>query len=561
MLTYAIIGGVLFLGLVTLGLVFSKLYKKTTKEMAFVRTGFGGEKVILNGGAVILPVLHDVVFINMTTIRLQVTREKDQALITKDKLRVDLTADFHINVKPEKEAISRAAQTLGTKTLHPEELKTLIEGKLVDALRSVTASMTMEDLHNKRAEVGQQVQNTVSEDLLKNGLALESVSLPNLDQTEISYFNEDNLFDAEGLTVLTKSIESKRKIRNDIKRNTDVEIQIKDLEAKEESLELDRKKAEAEVAQKAEIAKITAQRESEIASEESLRAREAAEAKIRAQKLIEEAEIQKAKEIETARIEKEKQLKVKNQEADIAISLKSMEESEAKAKANEAAAKEVESLEKIESAKAMEEANREKELAIIKAEQEAEEQAIGKKVAAQAEKEAAQDKAEALKISTEAEAEAIKTKAEADAISYEVEAKGKEAINAAENVISQEVLAMRVKTTLIENMPKIVEQIVAPMQNIDSIKIVDMGGRGTGSTVSESNGSMSDNLVNSALKYKTHAPIVESLANEIGLDLSSVKGFTKPLEDIVTDTSTEKVDKEQKEDSKITDFVDINLEH
>lgn len=160
----------LFIGL---GVVFSRLYKKTTKEMSYVRTGFGGESVVMNGGGLVLPVLHDMTVVNMKTLQLTVIRQKTDSLITKDKMRVDITADFFVRVKQDKESIARAAQTLGTKTLDPKQLKDLIESKFVDALRAVAASMNMDDLHTKRQLFVQEVQNTLFEDLIKNGLELK----------------------------------------------------------------------------------------------------------------------------------------------------------------------------------------------------------------------------------------------------------------------------------------------------------------------------------------------------------------------------------------------------
>ncbi len=99
--------------------------------MSFVRTGFGGEKVILNGGAIVLPVLHEIIPVNMNTLRLEVKRAADQALITRDRMRVDVMAEFYVRVKPTGESIATAAQTLGRKTMSPQELKDLVEGKLL----------------------------------------------------------------------------------------------------------------------------------------------------------------------------------------------------------------------------------------------------------------------------------------------------------------------------------------------------------------------------------------------------------------------------------------------
>ena len=47
-----ILAGLIFLGLFVLGLILSRLYKRATKEISFVRTGFRGEKVVINGAVI-----------------------------------------------------------------------------------------------------------------------------------------------------------------------------------------------------------------------------------------------------------------------------------------------------------------------------------------------------------------------------------------------------------------------------------------------------------------------------------------------------------------------------
>src|SRR5882672_5275301 len=196
------------------------LYRRSSKEVAFVRTGFGGQKVVMNGGAFVLPIVHDVIPVNMNTLRLEVSRGRDKALITRDRMRVDVIAEFYVRVQAMTEAISNAAQTLGQRTMQPDLLKELLEGKFVDALRTVAAELTMEELHEKRGEYVRRVRETVAENLLQNGLELESASLTQLDQTAMEYFNPSNAFDAEGLTRLTEQIERRKKIRNDIEQDT-----------------------------------------------------------------------------------------------------------------------------------------------------------------------------------------------------------------------------------------------------------------------------------------------------------------------------------------------------
>ena len=77
------------------------LYLRSSKERAFVRTGLGGQKVVLDGGAFVLPIVHDVIPVNMNTLRLEVSRGRDKALITKDRMRVDVIAEFYVRVAAE----------------------------------------------------------------------------------------------------------------------------------------------------------------------------------------------------------------------------------------------------------------------------------------------------------------------------------------------------------------------------------------------------------------------------------------------------------------------------
>ena len=43
-----VIAGVIFAALVNIGIIIARLYQRSSKEISFVRTGFGGEKVIMS---------------------------------------------------------------------------------------------------------------------------------------------------------------------------------------------------------------------------------------------------------------------------------------------------------------------------------------------------------------------------------------------------------------------------------------------------------------------------------------------------------------------------------
>jgi uncharacterized membrane protein YqiK len=565
-----IYAGIILFAIFAIGLIFARLYKRSSKEVSFVRTGFGGQKVVMNGGALVFPVLHEIIPVNMNTLRLEVRRSNEQALITRDRMRVDVLAEFYVRVKPTQESIANAAQTLGLKTMKPDSLRDLVEGKFVDALRAVAAEMAMTELHEQRVDFVQKVQQVVSEDLLKNGLELEAVSLTGLDQTSKEYFNPNNAFDAEGLTKLTEEIEVRRKRRNEIEQDTMVSIRTKDLEAEREKLEIGKEEEYAKLQQEREIEIRRAAQTAEIASEQAQKRREAEQAQITAQQKIDlstilaeraveeeridkerqirEKEIFKARAIETTDIEKVKTVELAEQDRAIVIAEKSRETSEAEASI--ARAKAVKEDERVITAQEQEKADRQKQIELIEAQKIAERQAITVTVAAEAEKQAAEDQAEAVRtiaigdsdsarIAAQGDADAEKLAADAAKMRYMVDAEGKRSINEASNILSAEQIEMQVKMAIVKHMPDIIRESVKPMEQIDGIKIMQIDGLnsiGGGSNGNGSNGSnknddtnLADQVVNSALKYKVQSPIVDSLLSEIGIDGDSLNGLTQSL--------------------------------
>jgi uncharacterized membrane protein YqiK len=560
LLGVASLAAVILVGLFAIGLIFARLYRRASKEVSFVRTGLGGQKVIVNGGTIVLPVMHETIPVNMNTLRLAVNRDGDQALITRDRMRVDVVAEFYVRVKPTEEAIADAAQTLGGRTMQPATLSELVEGKFVDALRSVAAEMTMVELHEKRVDFVQKVQQVVSEDLLKNGLELETVSLTGLDQTSMEFFNPNNAFDAEGLTRLTEEIERRKKLRNDIEQDTAVQIRNKNLEAAQQTLQLQREEEYAKLQLQREIEIRKAEQSAEIAKEQAMRAQAAEQAKIAAEQQVSQSRILSERAVEAERIEKERLIETQNiermkaieiaqQEREIAIAAKSKEESLAKAEADAARAKAVEAEERVATAREKEIADRQKQIELITAAKEAEREAIAITVAAQADRKAATDKAESvreearasadrIKIAADADAQAEKVRAAAAELRYTVEAKGQRALNEAANLLSTQQIALKQRLALIENLEAIIRESVKPMENIDGIKIIQVDGlngggaaNGLGGTESRSGGSLADQVVNSALRYRAQAPILDSLLREVGLNQSSINGLIPELAD------------------------------
>lgn len=548
------ISGIALVGLLTIGFVFARLYKRSTKETAFVRTGLGGQKVIMDGGAIVLPVFHERVLVNMNTLKLEVLRRERESLITKDRMRVDVTAAFFVRVKQTEEAVSTAAQTLGARTMSPNELKALVEDKFVDSLRATAATMTIQELQDKRRDFVQAVQNAVAEDLEKNGLELESVSLTSLDQTDKQFFNPNNAFDAEGLTRLTEQTEARRKQRNDVEQDTEVQVRTKNLEASRLKLTIEKDQEFASLSQQREIETARAEQVALIAAQQAERGREAETVKIEAERQVSQRRIEAEREIKAAEIEKNlviqtreieqerqaelkraeqrKQVEIARQDTQIAIATKSREQSEADAAANLARAEAVKAEETVNTARQVAVAERDKAIQLIEASKDAEQNAIAVKVSASAEKEAAIDRAEALTIEAKAKQAAALAEAE-----------GRRAINEALNTLSAAQIDLQVRTQLLQQLPAILEKAVKPMEQIDSIRIVSVNGMpGQGGSTAEGGtaaaGTFPEQVMNSALQYQIAKPIVDAVMQDAGLSNQGITGIAQNLAGMLKPTAT-----------------------
>ncbi|MBI5719092.1 MAG: flotillin family protein [Burkholderiales bacterium] len=517
------------------------LYLRSSKERAFVRTGLGGQRVVLDGGAFVLPIVHDVIPVNMNTLRLEVSRGRDKALITKDRMRVDVIAEFYVRVAATAEAVAVAAQTLGLRTMEPEQLKELVEGKFIDALRTAAAEMTMEELHEKRGSYVKRVREAVAEDLTKNGLELESASLTQLDQTAMEFFNPSNAFDAEGLTRLTEQIERRRKQRNDVEQDTQIAIRNKNLEAEKLSLEIDREAEQARLMQQREVEFSRARQRAELAAERAQReqdaegaqitARQAIDAaRIRSEQSIEQERIGKERAIQAAEIERRKALELAEQQRAIAIARESKAQSEAQAEAEVARAHAVSAEEKVFTAREVEMAERKKAIEIIAARQAGEREALRLTLAAKAEKAASEDRGAAIRAQAEADADADKIRTIAARIRAEAEADAMRMMNEAQNVLSPEARASALRMALVAKAEAIIREAVRPMERIEGIKILHvegLGGGGGGSgEPTNGNAGFADGVVNSALRFRAQAPIVDQLLREIGLESGDIQRLT-----------------------------------
>jgi uncharacterized membrane protein YqiK len=606
----------------------------------------GGERVVISGGAFVLPIIHNITSVGMKTLCIEILRNGNKSFITKNRMRAEMTAEFYVRVAPNIDSVSIAAQTLGNRTLEPDHLKELVSGRFVDALGVVAAKMTLDEIQENRSEYVKAVSKHVEEAIKHTGLELETVSLTSLNQAPVSVFDPSNTFDAEGLTQITEITQSRKKKRNDIEKDTQVSIRNKNLQSIKQELEIERDEEFAKFQQKREIeqqraiehtesikTRSTKERESELAEIASQQDIEIAkinkkdliemEKSLQETKLIQEIEkrrkeqndfrqktaieikqqdietekqmLELERDVEFSRLEKQRLVDVKLAEEKATTAKeearKRYESEEAYIMAEEqiknaktaqqknvdafkiAAEQETRVLD-IEKAKRIEIEEKQKQLDVIekskivlKSKME-EEVARAKAVEAEEKVNTARDVEHAEKqkslgiIEASKNAEKEKLASMAAKIRYEIEAAGKKALNEAENLRSDASRRSALRLKLAEKIEGIIREWVRPMQNIDSIKVVDVnglpgfsqggesgkGGSANGNTDSSSydskKGSLADNVVNSALRYRAQQPFLDSLLKEIGMS----PGEASNIRNILGDYDDAKKDKHMRFD-------------
>ena len=493
----------------------NRFYRKSTRDIALVRTGFGGQRIIISGGCLALPFLHRIEEINMRTLRIEVRRAAEKSLITEDRMRVDVELEFYVRVMPSSEGIATAAQALGAKSFTPDGIRNLLEGRFVDAIHAVAARQTMDSLHEHRAEFVHEISGLLRENLSQNGILLDSVSLTRLDQSAFSAFDENNAFNAVGMRKLAEIIAVNKKKRAEIEADADISVRQTQLEATKRRLMLGRQEEEAQIGQRLEIEKIKAASDAEAARarEDALTASE--DARIGRERQTSAMEI--AKQSEVRKLEVESQLGVELKKVDSAIQLaaKHITEAEAEAQAELARTKVILAKEQVQTDRERAVADRSHEIALKRVNEE------GAVASAKADTDAA-----VLLRRIRAEAEATNTTAEAERLRMLAHSEGERALIDAENSRSDALIRLKLEQYRLDKLPGIVAEMMKPAEKIESIRIHQIAGFGgtapAGTGTGEPAGKPPINqMMDSILGMALQLPALKSIGDSIGLDFSS----------------------------------------
>lgn len=533
-----LLGIIIAIVVIAVAVIFlNRFYRKSSRDISLIRTGFGGQRIIISGGCLALPFLHRVDEVNMRTIRVDVKRIDNKSLITADRMRVDVEMEFYTRVQPSADGVATAAQALSSKMLTPDGIRALLEGRFVDAMQAVAAATPMDELHERRADYVRQVSDVVRDNLAQNGLLLDSVSLTRLDQTAFSALDENNAFNAVGMRRLAEIIAVNKKKRAEIEADADISVRQTHLEATKRRLTINREEEQAQITQKLEIERIKS-----ASDAEAVKAREEAMVLSETSRINREREtklLEIAKNRELRRTEIESQLNSEIRKVDSAIQLagKHAEESKAQAAAELAKSEVILAQEKVQTDRERAIAERSHEISMKRTSE------AGDVAQANAETDA-----QVLLRRTRAQAEATRATAEAERLRMLAESEGSRALIAAENSTSDVVLSMKLERYRLDRMPEILAQMMKPVEKIDSIRIHQVTGFGNSqsgvngalggpSAYPAGGGSGGDahgkapvaQVMDSILGMALQLPALKSIGEQIGYDFSAA--LPKPKEE------------------------------
>lgn len=598
-------------------LIYRAFYKKAPADSALVISG-GRKKRVIFGGSLINPLTNTTQLISLNTLQLPVERTGQAALITKDSLRVDLEAQFYVKIEPNEQDVLKAVASLGDKTLTPSEVNRLLEGKLVGVLRSVAATMDLQELHEKRQQFSDQVQEACRDDLEQNGFKLESVAVTNLDQTPLDALDENNRFDVVAIQTIKQEVEDRQtetariEHENQVRREenrlkAELEIKQREEETETQALEVAKRLDFAQEDQRKAIATNKAEQEREIEAHQLEQQQAVEEARIRQEEAVKSTEILQKQRLETARIEQERRVQETEiaqkqtvevarvqqeqmvEEAQIQRSLtverakieqeraveeagiasrivlveKEREEKEAQAenaiqvsikeKQREAAltellevsAQKARAEASVLTAEAVEEAERQSQIALIRAEQEADEERIAKERDADAEAYAVVKTAKAELEAAEVKAQAQRILAEALLVEAKAKADGEEASIAAKNQADSKVLVSDAILALVEALPEVTNELMKPAERIESIRVLDLG---NGSNGNGSNGM--NRILSSIVNAGAAVPLFKEIVGFSDLDTEKIAQTVRDYASgLALNTQTDSTESEESTDT------------
>ena len=455
-----------------------RAYVKTPANRSFVRTGGlfrkpnDPPKVVMNGGAWVFRTIHELTWVDLGTMAIEIERTENNALLTIDPQYADIKVIFYIKVNPTVEGIIDAARTIGSKQIDANAVKQLVDAKLDGALRDVAATFTLMSLHQEREKFIQEVQSRLKTDLEENGLMLEAVSILTLRAAKQGSFGTDDVFGAQVARANAQVIQQALRERNDIERKTEIEIKQRDIGTAKQRLDLDRDLALAAATQEREVRTLQATEKATADQKVFEEAQKSELARVSKERAVALAEMEreqqigiqnerKQQEILAAEITRHQTLELSEQQRQIIVTQEQQKREFAEKEKFIVSAQREEATQNVKTVEATQQAQREAKIRIIEADREAQKTMIEQKntveIGAFRKQREAEAQAKALKEIAAAEAEAalkqaetLRTQAAAEREAEQLRADGAKAKSSATGLAEADIMKAKAEAAMRE---------------------------------------------------------------------------------------------------------------
>lgn len=310
-LVVTILSGVVVLfGILLLILQF---LKKVNPGFALIITKpLGNKRKVSFTGAIVVPIIHKVERMDISTKRMVLSRKGGEGLICKDNIRADIIVNFYVRVNQTENDVLKVAESIGCERASAADtLDALFSAKFSEALKTAGKQLDFEELFGEREKFKQMITEVIGRDL--NGYSLEDTAIDYLEQTPVTELDSENIMDSEGIKKITELTSVQHIKENEFKRTEEEAITKRDVEARERILVLEKQKEEAEAKQKAEVEIIKAREEAEAAKVKEDERLKAETAKISTEEQLAISEENKLRQIAVAEKNKDRTIAVESE--------------------------------------------------------------------------------------------------------------------------------------------------------------------------------------------------------------------------------------------------------
>ncbi|MCC2639020.1 MAG: hypothetical protein K0Q68_2739, partial [Moraxellaceae bacterium] len=320
--------------------MFAKFYHKVEQGYAMIVNTLRAEPDVTFTGRMVYPIIHIRELMEISLKTIEIDRSGKEGLICKDNIRADIKVKFFVRVNKTAEDVLRVAQAIGCERASSQEtLEGLFSAKFSEALKTVGKAMDFVDLYQARDRFRDEIIRQIGDDL--SGYVLEDAAIDYLEQTPLEKLDLNNILDAQGIRKITELTAVEHVRTNELRRDEEMQIKKKDVEAQETLLELERQQAEATARQGREVASVQAREEAEakkigaeehakaevarllseqtiaVQNENMLREKEVAENNRKRAVAIEEEKVTRARQLEI--VDREREVTLQEIEKDKAV--------------------------------------------------------------------------------------------------------------------------------------------------------------------------------------------------------------------------------------------------